>query len=31
MKFCNMPTRDMDVVFAFIRGGMEQLPYNKWK
>jgi hypothetical protein len=29
MKFCNMPTRDMDVVFAFIRGGMEQLPYNK--
>jgi hypothetical protein len=31
MKYCNMPTRDMVAVLAFIRGGMEQLPYNKRK
>ena len=31
MKFCNMPTRDMVAVLAFIRGGMTQLPYNKRK
>ena len=31
MKYCNMPTRDMVAVLAFIRGGMTQLPYNKRK
>ncbi|CAM0944030.1 unnamed protein product [Alopecurus aequalis] len=31
MKHCNMPTRDMVAVLAFIRGGMAQLPYNKKK
>jgi hypothetical protein len=31
MKHCNMPTRDMVAVLAFIRGGMAQLPYNKRK
>jgi hypothetical protein len=31
MKYCNMPTRDMVAVLAFIRGGMKQLPYNKRK
>jgi hypothetical protein len=31
MKLCNMPTRDMVAVLAFIRGGMAQLPYNKRK
>jgi hypothetical protein len=31
MKFCNMPTRDMVAVLAYIRGGMSQLPYNKRK
>jgi hypothetical protein len=31
MKHCNMPTRDMVAVLAFIRGGMSQLPYNKKK
>ncbi|KAK1644810.1 hypothetical protein QYE76_062615 [Lolium multiflorum] len=31
MKHCNMPTRDMVAVLAFIRGGMTQLPYNKRK
>jgi hypothetical protein len=31
MKHCNMPTRDMVAVLAFIRGGMSLLPYNKRK
>jgi hypothetical protein len=31
MKHCNMPTRDMVAVSAYIRGGMAQLPYNKRK
>ncbi|XP_051213685.1 uncharacterized protein [Lolium perenne] len=31
MKHCNMPTRDMVAVLAYIRGGMAQLPYNKRK
>jgi hypothetical protein len=29
MKFCNMPTRDMVAVLAYIRARMAQLPYNK--
>jgi hypothetical protein len=31
MKHCNMPTRDMVAVLAFIRSGMAKIPYNKRK
>lgn len=31
MKQCNIPTRNIVSVLAHMRGGMEQLPYNKRK
>jgi hypothetical protein len=31
MKHCNIPTRNIVLVLAHMRGGMEQLPYNKRK
>jgi hypothetical protein len=31
MKLCNIPTRNIVSVLAHMRGGMEQLPYNKRK
>uniref|UniRef100_A0A8I7B407 SWIM-type domain-containing protein n=1 Tax=Hordeum vulgare subsp. vulgare TaxID=112509 RepID=A0A8I7B407_HORVV len=31
MKRCNIPTRKIVAVLAYIRGGMDKLPYNKRK